>query len=304
MLAAALLFITVKPSFKNDPNPVLVKIPRGASARQTAQLLEEQGVIHSPLFFLFLVKWSGKSSILQHGAYLLEKNHYFQTVEKLKKGFTHSLKITIPEGWNSFQIARRLEAVRIIPDLEMFMKFVEKNHYEGMLFPNTYFFEPLSDFEEICQGMLEQFKKNYSEKFVQRAKELNLTQKQVLTIASIIEKESQVDFDRPLVSSVYHNRLKKGFALQADPTVQYALSNGRSWKEKLYYKDLEVQSPYNTYRVRGLPPGPICNPGLKSIEAALYPADTNYLFFVADGKGGHYFFSTYRDHIKSQLKKR
>ncbi|MBI4217571.1 MAG: endolytic transglycosylase MltG, partial [Elusimicrobia bacterium] len=112
----------------------------------------------------------------------------------------------------------------------------------------------------------------------------------------------QLDSEREIISSVYHNRLKKKVPFQADPTDQYALSEGRFWKDKLNYKDLEINSPFNTYRWGGLPPAPICNPGLKSIQAALYPAQTEYLFFVADGKGGHNFFKDYRSHMQIQLK--
>ena len=125
-----------------------------------------------------------------------------------------------------------------------------------------------------------------------------------LALASIIEREAAVDDERPVISSVYRNRLKKRMALEADPTVQYAIGKGRTWKERILYKDLKVKSPYNTYLNRGLPPGPICSPGLASIRAALNPAETPYLYFVADGTGRHQFFKDHRSHILWQKQNR
>ena len=127
-----------------------------------------------------------------------------------------------------------------------------------------------------------------------------MTEDQILVLASIIEREARVDDERAVIASVYHNRLRKRMALEADPTVQYALSDGQFWKERLTKKDLKVKSPYNTYLRPGLPPGPVCNPGLKSIQAALHPASTDYLYFVADGAGRHRFSTNLKSHIEFQ----
>lgn len=296
-----LFFLEVRPSFFQDPAPVMVNIPRGSSTQQIAQMLQQKKILHSPGFFLMLTRMTGKSAGLKHGTYLMERNHYWKIIRKLELGLTYKVKVTIPEGWSSYQIGQRLESLGVISDREAFVQLVKKNKQEGMLFPETYFFEPNAALENVIHAMAQQFKKNYAEEFIRRANELKMTELQVVTLASIIEREAQSDSERPLISAVYHNRLKKKWLLEADPTVQYALSDGRFWKERLTYKDLALSSPYNTYRTPGLPPAPICNPGKKSIEAALYPADSKFLYFVADGKGAHYFFSDYKNHIQKKM---
>lgn len=299
-----LFFSTVKPSLLTDTHPILVKIDRGSSTKQIAKIVKEKKILHSPTFFLFLSKVTGKSRSFNHGTYILERGHYWKTIRTLELGLTYKIKVTIPEGWSSYQVAERLKKKGIIDDLESFILYVKAAGYEGYLFPESYFFEPMTQPGTIVQAMVHQFKKNYMEEWVHRANELKMTELQIVTLASIIEREAQMDSERAFISSVYHNRLKKKMLLEADPTIQYALSDGRFWKPRLTYRDLNVKSLYNTYHRMGLPPFPICNPGLKSIQAALYPAETDFLFFVADGKGGHNFFKSYREHIRKQLEDR
>lgn len=306
LVLAALLVWTVRPSFKRDPAPVLVKISRGASAHHIAKALHEKGVIRSAGFFLALAMGTGQSGQFRYGIYELERNHYWAALRKIVRGDTYKLKVSIPEGWTSHQIAEKLVEKGILAEKDPFVRIVAEKELEGRLFPETYFLEPDMEPERAVDAMVRQFRKNYGEDFTSRAESLGLTEREVITMASIIEREAQVGSERPIISSVYHNRLKRGWLLEADPTVQYALSNGRSWKERMTYKDLKIDSPYNTYRYKGLPPGPICNPGAESLKAALYPSDTPYLYFVADGSGAHKFSTKYKKHLqyKRELRKR
>jgi UPF0755 protein len=167
---------------------------------------------------------------------------------------------------------------------------------EGYLFPETYFFPKHLGGEEIIQTMVSRFEKTFPLEWRERAKTLNLTEHEVVTLASIIEKETGKGDERNLISAVFHNRIKRGMPLQSDPTVIYALPN---FNGNLTRKHLSYLSPYNTYRVRGRPPGPIANPGTQSIEAALYPADVNYFYFVSKNDGSHYFSKTLGEHNRA-----
>ncbi|OGR82842.1 MAG: hypothetical protein A2901_03945 [Elusimicrobia bacterium RIFCSPLOWO2_01_FULL_54_10] len=275
---------------------VLVRVEKGESARAVARKLEEQGVIPSSFWFLALSRLSGASRSIHYGPYLFNKGRTWQTVRKLSRGETFRLKISIPEGWAAFQIGQRLQQEGIIPDAEAFAKLADNRKLEGRLFPSTYFFEPGSDTETVLNAFVEHFRRMVPA-------EMGVSTK-TLTLASIIEREAVADDERTIISSVYHNRLRAKRPLEADPTVQYAIGKGRFWKERIFYKDLNVKSPYNTYRNRGLPPGPICNPGLKSIEAALNPAQTPYFYFVADGTGRHQFFKDHKSHLEWQRQNR
>lgn len=280
--------------------PVKVRIAKGMSSRKIAQVLADHHVIRSPVLFLVLARISGRAKDFKHGLYLLETGRYWKTIDQLSKGLNSNIKVTIPEGWSSWKIAERLYQSGIITDMNSFEAMVQQLKVEGRLFPETYSFEPESDPQDIIQEMEDQFKYHYTPQMTQRAHELKMTDLQVLTLASIIEREAQIRTEKPLISSVYHNRLAQRKLLQADPTVQYALSRGKEWKKGLTYKDLKIKSPYNTYQNIGLPPAPICNPGLESIQAALYPAQTESLYFFADGTGGHNFSKSYREHMQKQ----
>jgi len=299
-LLLILLFVVARPSFITDSQPVMFTVSKGSALNNIAHALAEQGILHSPKTFSILALLTGSSKSLKEGIYLLEKGHYWGILVKLSKGRVYRIKVTIPEGWTSYQIGEKLKRSGILNEVEPFVLWVKKKRLEGWLFPETYFFPPKADAKMVAKEMVLQFKKIFSPEFKLRAKKLRLTERKAVTLASIIEREAQVDAERVIISSVYHNRLKKRWLLEADPTVQYAISGGGFWKDRLTYKDLKVDSPYNTYRKRGLPPGPICNPGLKSLHAALHPAKTEFLFFVADGTGGHSFFRTYKEHLKAR----
>ncbi|MBV5319879.1 MAG: endolytic transglycosylase MltG [Chlorobium phaeobacteroides] len=213
------------------------------------------------------------------------------------------VRITIPEGLEQREIARRM-AGKLDMDSSRFMKAAKNaallskyrisgQSAEGYLFPGTYDFAWGSTPDEVAGFLIGRFRLFYSDSLQRAAASKGLTETSLLTLASIVEAETPLDEEKPLVAGVYLNRLKKGMRLQADPTVQYALGGT---PRHLYYKDLAIDSPYNTYRYGGLPPGPICNPGTASILAVLNPEETGFIYFVATGKGGHYFAETIAAH--------
>ena len=283
-------------------------IPRGANLYDIAQILEESGVIDNAQFFVYAAKYLQYEKHLKAGQYLLPLHTSNQQVlDILRSSKPQNIRVTIPEGRDlRFIISaftaklpldrdKFLAAVRDtalcremgIPDTSLF----------GYMMPNTYFFDPGIDEREIVRTMVREFKVFFDDELLRRADLLRMTVRQVVTLASIVEGETADDDERFIVSAVYHNRLKHSMYLQADPTVQYILSDG---PRRLYNKDLEIDSPYNTYRYRGLPPGPINNPGKQSILAALYPAKTDYLYMVANGKGQHIFSTSLEEHLRAR----
>lgn len=226
------------------------------------------------------------------------------------------LKVVIIEGWRTEQIAAEVGKAGLNGGAKAFLAAVSevdtsqfdflkdratksgKSSLEGYLFPDTYVFKADTPPEDLIQLMLLNFDEKVSKSMRDRAKEMNLTLNEVLTIASIVEREAQVGAERPTVADVYLNRIEQGWRLDADPTVQYAIGNSKEWWPVPTGKDLEVDSPYNTYTFEGFPPGPICNPSLDSINAVLFPAGTNFMFFVAklDGSGEHAFAETLDEH--------
>ena len=221
------------------------------------------------------------------------------------------VRITIPEGLDLQHVARLLsrnldmDSTRVMAaasDSRLLRKYnISANNAEGYLFPGTYDFVWASTPEEAVGFLIGRFRHFYTDKLQRTAASVGLNETTLLTLASIVEAETPVNEEKPLVASVYLNRLKHNIRLQADPTVQYALGGAA---RRLFYKDLAVDSPYNTYRHNGLPPGPICNPGGASILAVLTPANTKYLYFVATGKGGHNFAETLAEHTENIKKYR
>jgi UPF0755 protein len=281
--------------------PVMIKIERGTTAREAAIQMKNSGVISSEYAFLILLKISGRSNSLKAGEYALSpRTSIFKILEIVTGGWSVRERVTIPEGFTSRQIAGLLAAKKLA-DPGKFTRLVGEKKLEGYLFPQTYFFEPGATEEQIINIMLDEFKKIYTPEMQKRAQELRMTEKKVVTLASIIEREAARSEERPLISSVFHNRLKKGWYLESCATVLYALGEH---KEKVTLKDLKVKSSYNTYICYGLPPGPICNPGLDSIKAALYPAQTQDMFFVVNGSGTHVFSRYYEEHLKNKRRNR
>jgi UPF0755 protein len=260
------------------------------------------------------------SAQLQVGEYELRRNMTLtEVLDTIASGETvRSPLITIPEGWRAEEIAQYLES-RGVLDAETFIRIASDpaligqypalrnaQSLEGYLFPDSYDFARDLTSEQLVRTLVSQFERRVGESVRAKGAEQGLSVHGLVTLASIIEREAVDADERPLISAVFHNRLERGMPLQADPTTQYALvpfgilTPGRSyWKRDLTQADLRSESPYNTYRVGGLPPGPICNPGLASIEAAAGPANRPYLYFVAKGDGTHLFAETLEEHNRN-----
>ena len=275
---------------------VNVVVPKGASLNMVAAKLEEAQVIDKAWLFKIMARVNGLAKHLKAGEYQFEPGVSLkQAMDKISKGEVFLRKITIPEGLTSGQI---MYLIATYPGLEGEIDIDVK---EGELLPETYSFELGASRNSIILQAKAAMQKTLEEAWAVRDDDLpikNITD--LLTMASIIEKETGIADERPLVASVFLNRLRKGMRLQTDPTVIYAITEGEtSFGRSLKKKDLKIDSPYNTYLNYGLPPGPICNPGREAIMAAAHPAQSDYLYFVADGKGGHRFAKSLSEHNRN-----
>ncbi|MCS7462643.1 endolytic transglycosylase MltG [Paenibacillus doosanensis] len=299
---------------------VRVDIPPGTGSVQIAAKLENAGLIRSASLFTYYLKYKGEGAKFQAGEYEMVPGMTIDAIiDTLNKGLTikeQGIKLTVPEGYTIKQIADKI-GQQFGTDPEVLLKTAQEykgfsakvyaaipdnpqlsNRLEGYLFPETYEWKKEIEPQDMLdQMMLELDKKlsglpaDWERKLAERGQSFH----QMMTVASLIEREVVLDEERPLVGSVIYNRLQKGMPLQIDATVQYLFDKP---KERLYEKDLQVESPYNTYLHAGLPPGPIASPSLSSIKAAIEPADTKYLFYVTkkDGGKGHLFAETYEQH--------
>jgi UPF0755 protein len=281
-----------------------VTVPSGASLRLAADSLEAAGVIGSAKLFSVYAKVTGRDRSIKAGTYILDRRaSWDEIVDAPVAGKGIVLTLTIPEGWDIKTIVPAISRVMKVPaaaldsavrDTALRRRLnVPTPTLEGYLFPETYLLPESSDALPIVRRLVAEFERRWKPEWNAQLEKLGMTRHQVMTLASIVEKEARVASERPTISAVYHNRLKIGMMLQADPTVLYAL--GRH-ENRVLYRHLEVASPYNTYRNVGLPPGPIASPGAASIEAALFPADVPYLYFVAHPDGHHEFRTTVREH--------
>jgi UPF0755 protein len=290
--------IEVSPVAPGDHSKVRLTIQSGAGSRVIARALADKGLVRNAEVAVVEIALSGKGSELKAGAYALSRSMSLdEMIDRMASGKTDTVAIVIPEGFTTEQIAERLASKKLVDQID-FVKaaategqgfvfddgFAPPRNLEGYLFPLTYNFVRGSTPHEIVQQMLDEFDKHV----VSRHPDMHNWHDAII-VASLVEREAKIDSDRPLIASVYYNRLKAGMALQCDATVQYALP---AHKSRLMYSDLRIDSPYNTYLRKGLPPGPICNPGLLSIEAAINPANTDYLFYVAGPTGAHIFSRT------------
>ena len=277
---------------------VEVFIPKGSSPHKISQILKDSDVIYSKKLFVALIKFRGYSTKLQAGLYDFNKKDSLSAIiEKIKNGESKNIKVTIPEGFNIKQIAHALSQQNICNE-EKFINLAQERNMEGFLFPNTYFLLPQMDEEEIIKVMNEEFNKFWTKEKEERLQQIKKTKREVIILASIVEKEAIADTERPIIAGVFLNRLAKGMRLESCSTVLYAMGIN---KERLSFEDLKFESPYNTYKYKGLPPGPICNPGAKAIDAVLYPQITDSLYFVSKGNGTHYFSSTFEQHVKNKI---
>ncbi len=305
-------FVQIHQPYQGYPEPSrIVLIERGWTLPRIAEALHSQGIIQSSSIFRWYVWLAFEPSSLKAGEYQFEGPHNLPAVlEKLLLGQVHHYRITIPEGLILEEVAERLtengfgeenqflEAMKEIDRIRDWDPAAEIN-LEGYLFPDTYFFPRGVKEGAIVRSMIESFRQTWTPEHSRRARELQLSIREVVTLASLIEKETALDQERPLVSAVFHNRLQQNLKLACDPTVIYAVKQVKEFDGIIHQSDLDLDSPYNTYLYPGLPPGPIANPGLESIEAALYPAQVDYLYFVSTNDGSHYFSNNYRDHNRA-----
>ena len=275
----------------------------GQSGASVAQELKEAGVIKNPLAFKILLRLTASAKDLKAGKFDLRKNTpSFEVINCIKSGrCTHYERLTVLEGWRSEEIAEALSE-KGITDGKEFLSIVRERKLEGKLYPSTYLFSENTPAKKVVAEMTGQYEQRVLPLLLKYPSKLS--ENEILTLASIVEREAIHHDERPKIAAVYLNRLKIGKRLEADPTVQYALGynakENRYWKKGLTYKDLKTQSPYNTYRNAGLPPGPICNPSYESILGVLNPTPNfDNLYFVADNTGRHVFSPTFDQHKRN-----
>jgi UPF0755 protein len=283
-------------------------VSRGEKFSAIVDSLETQGVIRNRTLFLIVARLVGGTERVQVGKYVFQSGVSNTDIFlALRSGRGNTLiQVAVPEGLRSRQQAR-LFTRAIGADSAKFVSLVHNRSFihdlgvadtslEGYLLPDTYAFYWQQTEEEIVGKMVEQFWRFYGDSLMERQRAMGWTTLQVLTLASIVEGEAVHDDERAMIAGVYFNRLRKGMKLDADPTIQYIINER---PRRLLYSDLKVDNPYNTYLYAGLPPGPVNNPGRASILAALSPARHPYIFFVANGRGGHWFASSYGEHLKN-----
>ena len=302
----------------NAGQTATIVVSKGDNARTIGDELEKAGVIRSGTWFRMLAEIEGVQNDLAAGSYVFQQDSDTQAVlDRIKVGILQpQVLVTIPEGLRIEQIADLLGRSGV-GDTQALLAAMQSGSYsgdllndkpagstlEGFVFPDTYYFPLKAKPQDVVNEMLAALNDRFDPSLRAAAQAEGLTDYQVLTLASIVEREAQVPEERPIIASVFLNRLKAGMPLQADPTVQYALAQNPDsvtqfgwWKQDLTEDDLRVDSPYNTYTHTGLPPGPICNPGRAAIDAVVHPAQTSYLYFVAKGDGTHAFASTLAEH--------
>ena len=289
-------------------NSTIIMIPRGSTFDSVTASVREKGLLPYPRLYRYLARQLKVYSRVQTGEF--EIQHHWNTYELLQflisgKSIRH--RVTIPEGNNFADIAERLFRAELAdketilslkhdPDLLRKTGVLEATSLEGFLFPETYFFSRAETEQQMLSAMIAQYRKVFNKDFQQRVEEIGLSEYEVLTLASIVEKETGADADRPRIASVFHNRLKRKMRLDSDPTVIYGL---KDFNGNLKRKHLRARTPYNTYTRYGLPPTPISNPGKASLQSVLYPVEEEFLYFVARGDGSSKFSKTLREHNKA-----
>lgn len=316
LFLAGALFFMARPLILNhrlssEQTETIIEIPQGYGITAIAGLLEREKVIDSASLFILAARLNRQAGSLKAGEYVLSPHlSNRQILEVLTKGKVRLHQVVIPEGFNFAQIKARLTSLGVIDmakadDLFADQEFMaelglEAPSLEGFLFPDTYLLPKGLKARQVFTLMVKRFMNKWNE-LTQNGDVSSLSRLKLVTLASIIEEEARLPEERKLISGVYHNRLRKGMRLQADPTVIYGIPD---FEGPLTKKDLEYPSPFNTYLHKGLPPGPICSPGQASLAAALNPAKTKSIYFVAKGDGSHYFSKSYREHRKAVRKLR
>ena len=295
---------TVNKPVEHESADQIISIEPGTGTQAIIARLGEAGIVRNPTALKIYLKLTGRATALKAGDYKFASPiSPLQAIDKIVRGEVYLERVTIPEGYNRFEIAETLatktgkataeEFLRIINDQTPIEKIApEARNLEGYLFPDTYNYSPKTTPEELIRAMVNRFDEVFTPEWATRASQLGLTVNQVVTLASIIEKEAKVPDERPHMASVFFNRLKIGMPLGSDPTFIYAAMLANDYDGNPNQPRHRTRlSPYNTYLVPGLPPGPIASPGRASLEAVLYPDNTDDLYFVVSGTNGRHKFS-------------
>jgi UPF0755 protein len=299
-----LLLFLLKGSPGSETKDVL--IPRGLSLKAVSELLAKEGVVQHPVVFQNLLRFTRGNKKVRAGEFRFRVGANLLNALRVlyqSEPITHS--ITVPEGWNVRQIAalvqekglgksERFVQLALSPNTPKKYQLLTP-HLEGFLYPDTYLFSRVDGEEKILETMVNRFFQEYNSRFKSRIPASGMTLEKVVTLASIVEKETGKPEERPKIASVFFNRLKKGMRLQSDPTTIYGIEN---FNGNITKADLQRWTPYNTYTIPGLPPGPIASPGGDAIEAVLKPDSSEFLYFVSDNNGSHFFTKTYKDHLR------
>lgn len=306
--------VRTRPTFAAG-EPILVSIEPGQSAKAIGKTLAERGIIESGKHFELLVGITGVEDSLEAGEYEFDGGiPALEAVHRIAKGRTASRQVVVPEGLRAEEIGEIMEGAGVVSKdgflsalvksqyAHQFLASVSSDSLEGFLFPAVYEFKRNTSPREVVDTLLLGFQTNVADEIQLEGQPYTLDE--VVALAAIVEREAVVAAERPIIASVFENRLREGIALQADPTVQYAIAEDAAgaarygyWKAELTVDDLALDSPYNTYVYSGLTPGPIANPGLDAIQAVIRPAQTEFLYFVAKGDGTHAFAETLEEHL-------
>lgn len=294
--------------------PLAIQVRPGETLSQVTHRLAAQGILQRPRLFTALGILRGDSANIKAGEYVVDGAvSPFELLDSFVSGRARFVSLTVPEGFSLAEIAARVEA-RELGSAERLLALAADPDFiaslnlplqpapptlEGFLYPETYYFHRGVGAETLITAMVEEFRKRVAEELNRRASEVGMTPYQVLILASMVEKETGVGEERPLISAVFHNRLRARMRLASDPTVIYGIAD---FDGNLRRADLRAETPYNTYKIHGLPPTPIASPGLDSIRAALAPAPVEYLYFVSKGDGTHVFSKDYRSHRRAVYK--
>jgi len=312
LLSAIALFFWYENKLDQESGPVeeFFIVAPGSSINEISRLLEAAGYIESSLLFRLHMKIDNRGHSIKAGEYRFDQPITIRkAARQLIEGRVHYHRLTVPEGLDWQETAAALggkgfgteeEYLELVSDPSLIADLdPEAENLEGYLFPETYSVTRGTSPREVVELMVSRFREVWSEEFQARAKAREMSVREIVTLASLIEKETALPEERPLVSSVFHNRLSLGMKLACDPTVIYAVKRVKPWDGIIHRSDLEFDSPYNTYLYPGLPPGPIANPGLASIKAALNPAESFYLYFVSRNDGSHVFSDSYAEHSRA-----
>ncbi|MBZ0265353.1 endolytic transglycosylase MltG [bacterium] len=304
----AFIYLNGESAHPDREGDVLITIPQGASAYSVGYTMRDSTLINDVRRFIWHLKFRGMTSDLQAGTFRLPRSASMKEMANiLAYGEEARVLVTIPEGWSSMLIAGELQRQGVCDSVEFMAAVLDTNTIakagfgkhgaEGFLFPESYSLPYTHPAEKVVAQMLETFTAKTGTEWLSEAKIDRLGLHGIVTLASIIQGEMQLNEEGGDISAVYRNRLKQNMKLQADPTIQYIVKGA---PRRLLLSDLKIDSPYNTYKYKGLPPGPINNPGLVALKAAINPAEKNWIFMVARGDGGHTFTTNWQDHLKAK----